>query len=105
MKINMYMFDRPIELDEESTDEFLIQYKVAKDTMRQILTMYEDEETRSAVFFAMSLRTLLDDFLDFCTDDIDVDTMEALLNNEEVYLEENDDDDDDGFEIEVDTNN
>lgn len=103
MKINMYMFDRPIELDEESTDEFLIQYKVAKDTMRQILTMYEDEETRSAMFFAMSLRTLLDDFLDFCTDDIDVDTMEALLNNEEVYLEDNDDDD--GFEIEVDTDN
>lgn len=103
MKINMYMFDRPIELDEESTDEFLIQYKVAKDTMRQILTMYEDEETRSAMFFAMSLRTLLDDFLDFCTDDIDVDTMEALLNNEEVYLEDNNDDDD--FEIEVDTDN
>ena len=103
MKINMYMFDRPIELDEESTDKFLIQYKVAKDTMRQILTMYEDEETRSAMFFAMSLRTLLDDFLDFCTNDIDVDTMEALLNNEEVYLEDNDDDD--GFEIEVDTDN
>lgn len=102
MKIDMYMYDRPIELDEESTDEFLAQYKLAKNTMRQILTMYEDEETRSAMFYAMGLRALLDDFLEFCTDDIDVDTMEALLNNEEAYL---DDDDDDDFEIEVDTDN
>ena len=100
MKISMYVYDRPLELDEESTDEFIKQYKLAKDTMRQILTMYEDEETRSAMFYAMSLRTLIDDFLEFCTEDIDVDTMEALLNNEEVYLE-----DDDDFEIEVDTDN
>ena len=50
MKINMYMFDRPIELDEESTDEFLIQYKVAKDTMRQILTMYRSLKSHPIKF-------------------------------------------------------
>ena len=38
MKIEMYMYDRPLELDEESTVEFLKQYDNARDTMRNILT-------------------------------------------------------------------
>jgi hypothetical protein len=41
----------------------------------------------------MSLRTLIDDFLEFCTEDIDVDLMSALLNNEDIDDEEFEDDD------------
>ena len=102
MKIGMYMYDREIDLNEEATKDFVTQYKNAKDTMKQILTVFEDEETRNAMFYMMGLRTLIDDFLEFCTDDIDVDIMERLLNNEDVYEDEfEDDDDDDDFEITV----
>ena len=99
MKIDMFMFDRPIELDEESTKEFLLQYQNSKNMMRQILTMFEDEETRKAIFYVIGLRSFLDDFLEFCTSELDADLMEALLNDKEVYLDDIEEDD---FEIEVD---
>lgn len=101
MKIGMYMYDREIDLNEESTKDFIAQYKNAKDTMKQLLTIFEDEETRTAIFYMMGLRTLIDDFIEFCTDDIDVDLMEKLLNNEEVYEDEPENEEDD-FEILVD---
>ena len=101
MKIGMYMYDREIDLNEESTKDFIAQYKNAKDTMKQLLTIFEDEETRTAIFYMMGLRTLIDDFIEFCTDDIDVDLMEKLLNNEEVYEDEPESEEDD-FEILVD---
>lgn len=101
MKIEMYMYDRPLELDEESTVEFLKQYDNARDTMRNILTMYEDEDTRLAMFYCMGLRSLLDDFLEFCTEDLSADLMEALLNDEEAYVTDYDLDDNE-IEIEVD---
>ena len=101
MKIGMYMYDREIDLNEESTKDFIAQYKNAKDTMKQLLTIFEDEETRTAIFYMMGLRTLIDDFIEFCTDDIDVDLMEKLLNNEEVYEDESENEEDD-FEILVD---
>ena len=101
MKIGMYMYDREIDLNEESTKDFIAQYKNAKDTMKQLLTIFEDEETRTAIFYMMGLRTLIDDFIEFCTDVIDVDLMEKLLNNEEVYEDEPESEEDD-FEILVD---
>ena len=88
MKIGMYMYDRDIELNNDATKEFLLQYDHAKDIMKLILTEFEDESTRMAIFFTMALRTLLDDFIEFCTDDIDVNLMEQLLNNE---IDEEDD--------------
>lgn len=102
MKIGMYMYDREIDLNEESTKEFIAQYKNAKDTMKQLLTIFEDEETRTAMFYMMGLRTLIDDFLEFCTDEIDVDLMEKLLNDEEVYEDEPENEEDEDFEILVD---
>ena len=102
MKIGMYMYDREIDLNEESTKEFIQQYKNAKDTMKQLLTIFEDEETRTAMFYMMGLRTLIDDFLEFCTDEIDVDLMEKLLNDEEVYEDEPENEEDKDFEILVD---
>lgn len=103
MKIGMYMYDREIDLNEESTKDFIAQYKNAKDTMKQLLTIFEDEETRTAIFYMMGLRTLIDDFIEFCTDDIDVDLMEKLLNNEEVYEDEpENEEEEDDFEILVD---
>lgn len=102
MKIGMYMYDREIDLNEESTKDFIAQYKNAKDTMKQLLTIFEDEETRTAIFYMMGLRTLIDDFIEFCTDDIDVDLMEKLLNNEEVYEDEPENEEEDDFEILVD---
>ena len=88
MKIGMYMYDRDIELNNDATKEFLLQYDHAKDIMKLILTEFEDESTRMAIFFTMALRTFLDDFIEFCTDDIDVNLMEQLLNNE---IDEEDD--------------
>ena len=104
MKLDLYMYDSPIELNEESTIEFIKQYDNAKDTMRQILTMFEDEDTRLAIFYMLSLRTLIDDFLEFCTDDIDVDLMQMLLNDEvdEDGIFEEDDEDDNEISVEFD---
>ena len=106
MKIGMYMYDRELELDDQATMDFLLQYENAKDTMRQLLTMFEDEETRIAMFYMMSLRTLMDDFLEFCADGISADEMEILFNTEQIGdfdLDEfEEDDDDDEFEIFVD---
>lgn len=95
MKLDLYMYDTPIELDEASTIEFIKQYDNAKDTMRQILSMFEDEDTRLAIFYMLGLRTLIDDFLEFCTEDIAVDLMQLLLNDEadedDVFEDEDDD--------------
>lgn len=103
MKLDLYMYDSPIELNEESTIDFIKQYENAKDTMRQILTMFEDEDTRLAIFYMLSLRTLIDDFLEFCTTDIDADTLQMLLNNE-VDEEDilNDEEDDNEIFVEFD---
>ncbi len=101
MKIGMYMYNKEIDLNDEATNEFLRQYDNARDTMRQLLTIFEDEETRLAMFYMMSLRTLIDDFLEFCAEDIDVDLMTALLNNEEVFDDEFEYYDEDENEISV----
>ena len=97
MKIGMYMYDREINLDKEATELFLSQYEDAKQTMKLILNHFENEDTRTAMFYMMSLRTVIDDFLEFCTDDIDVDTMEMLLNDEvsvdDIYDFDNEEDD------------
>lgn len=93
MKLDLYMYDRPINLDEEATMEFLAQYDTAKEMMKEILDLFTDEdtETRQAMFFCLCLRTLIDDFLEFCTEDATVELMEKLLNGdkdaeEEIYL-------------------
>jgi hypothetical protein len=107
MKIGMYMYDRDINLNDEATKDFLLQYDNARATMKQILEEFEDESTRMAIFYAMGLRTLLDDFIEFCTEDIDVKLMEQLLNNEidiEDDIEDYDCDDED-FEIVIDYDN
>ncbi len=102
MKIKMYMYDRDLELTEEAAEEFVEQYEDAKGTMKDLLSTFEDEDTRTAMFYMMSLRALIDDFIEFCTDDIPADLMERLLNNEDVYEDELEDyDDDDDFEITV----
>lgn len=99
MKLDLYMYDNPIELNEESTIEFIKQYDNAKDTMRQILTMFEDEDTRLAIFYMLSLRTLIDDFLEFCTADIDADILQMLLNDEADEESIFDDEEEDDNEI------
>lgn len=104
MRIGMYMYDKEINLNEDATKLFLEQYENAKATMKLILNDFEDVDTRVAMFYMMSLRTVIDDFLEFCTDDIDVDTMQMLLNDEvsvdDVY--DFDDFEDDDGEILVD---
>ena len=90
MKLDLYMYDRPIELDEKSTMEFLMQYEAAKEMMKELLDIFSDDdtETRQAMFFCLCLRTLIDDFLEFCTEDVPVNLMEELLNgNEEAERE------------------
>lgn len=83
MKLDLYMYDRPIELNERSTTEFIGMYMAAKDTMSELLDLFpEDEDTRKAIFFMLSLRTLIDDFLEFCTDGISADLIERLLNGD-----------------------
>lgn len=90
MKLDLYMYDRPIELNEESTMEFLMQYEAAKEMMKELLDLFssDDTETRQAMFFCLCLRTLIDDFLEFCTEGVPVGLMEELLNgNEEAERE------------------
>ena len=102
MKIGLYMYDRPIELDDESTDLFLEQYDKAREEMKRMLDMFEEEETRIAMFHMMTLRCFIDDFLEFCSDGISVDEMEILLNGIMDYDTNFDDfEEDDEFEIEV----
>ena len=100
MRIGMYMYDKEINLNEDATRLFLEQYENAKATMKLILNDFEDVDTRVAMFYMMSLRTVIDDFLEFCTDDIDVDTMQMLLNDEvsvdDVYDFDDFEEDDDG---------
>ncbi len=112
MKLGLYMYDDPINLDEGSTAEFLKRYDMAKDVMNELLGLFSDEDngSREAIFFMLGLRTLIDDFLEFCTTGIPVELIERLLNGdldaeEEIfhaveaeYSEQLDEDDDD-FEI------
>jgi hypothetical protein len=81
MKIGMYMYDKEINLNDEATSLFLEQYDNAKDGMKQLLDLFDEEETRVAMFYMMSLRCFIDDFLEFCAEDINVNEMEYLLNN------------------------
>ena len=99
MKIGLYMYDRPIELDDESTDLFLDQYDKAREEMKRMLDMFEEEETRVAMFHMMTLRCFIDDFLEFCAEDISVDEMEILLNGVMDYDMNFDDFDDDEGEL------
>ena len=102
MKIGLYMYDRPLELDEDATNLFLEQYDKAKDEMKNLLGKFDEEETRVAMFYMMTLRCFIDDFLEFCTDEIPVDVMEKLLNTPDLFDEmyENEEEEDE-FEIEV----
>lgn len=100
MKIGLYMYDREIELSDESTDLFLEQFDKAKEGMKDLLNKFDDEEVRVALFYMMNLRSFIDDFLEFCTDDISVDEFESMLNNSDFEVEL--DDDDDEFEIMID---
>lgn len=104
MKIGMYMYDKEISLNDEATSLFLQQYDNAKDGMRQLLDKFDEEETRIAMFYMMSLRCFIDDFLEFCAEDIDIDEMEYLLNNssKDIDFNEFDDDDEGEFLVEFD---
>ena len=100
MKIKMYMYDEPIKLDDEASILFLEQLSIAKDSMRALLEVYADESTREAMFYMMSLRSFIDDFLEFCADGFTGEEMELLLNGHDDEIDEEEDDDD--FEIYVD---
>lgn len=97
MKIKMYMYDREINLDEEATVLFLEQLDVARESMKALLEAYSEQPTREAMFYMMSLRSFIDDFLEFCADELSVNEMEILLN-----ADEEDEEEDDDFEIFVD---
>lgn len=104
MKIGMYMYDKEINLNDEATSLFLQQYDNAKDGMKQLLDKFDEEETRIAMFYMMSLRCFIDDFLEFCAEDIDIDEMEYLLNNssKDIDFDEFNDDDEGEFLVEFD---
>ena len=101
MKIKMYMYDEPIKLDDEASKLFLEQLSIAQESMKALLEVYADQSTREAMFYMMSLRSYIDDFLEFCAQDITGEEMEQLLNGyDEEEIDEEEDDDD--FEIYVD---
>lgn len=101
MKIKMYMYDEPIKLDDESSKLFLEQLSIAQDSMKALLEVYADESTREAMFYMMSLRSFIDDFLEFCAESITGEEMEQLLNGHDIE-EIDEEEDDDDFEIYVD---
>ena len=102
MKLKMYMYDRDIMLEEEATMLFLEQLDNARESMKTLLDVFEEESTRVAMFYMMSLRSYIDDFLEFCAEDITVEEMEMLLNQSENNFDEEEDEDE--FEIYVDFN-
>ena len=97
MKIKMYMYDEDINLDEEATSLFLGQLDVARESMKALLDAYAEEQTRLVIFYMMALRSYIDDFLEFCADELSVGEMEVLLN-----INDEQDTEDDEFEIFVD---
>lgn len=101
MKIKMYMYDEPIKLDDEASKLFLEQLSIAQESMKALLEAYADQSTREAMFYMMTLRSYIDDFLEFCTEGITGEEMEQLLNGYDAEIDEEEDDDDD-FEIYVD---
>ena len=103
MKIKMYMYDEPIKLDDEASILFLEQLSIAKESMKDLLETYADQSTREAMFYMMSLRSYIDDFLEFCAENITGEEMEQLLNGHDIETDEEEDDDD--FEIYVDFDN
>ena len=105
MKLGLYMYDEPIQLDEDSTKRFLRQYDAARETITGLLDLYSDGDvgTRDAIFYMLGLRTLIDDFLEFCTTDVSQELIERLLNGdpfveEEIFdrIESNYEEDDEG---------
>lgn len=103
MKIKMYMYDEPIKLDDEASKLFLDQLSIAQDSMKALLEVYADQSTREAMFYMMSLRSFIDDFLEFCAENTTEEEMEQLLNGKDIEEEEVDEEeDDDDFEIYVD---
>lgn len=84
MKLGLYMYDDPISLNEESTKDFIEQYDSARELMATILDMFTNSNTsREAIFFMLGLRTLIDDFLEFCTTGVSAELIERLLNGDE----------------------
>jgi hypothetical protein len=84
MKLGLYMYDDPISLNEESTKDFIEQYDSARDLMTTVLDMFSESNTsREAIFFMLGLRTLIDDFLEFCTTGVSAELIERLLNGDE----------------------
>ncbi len=108
MKLKMYMYDRDIVLEEEAAMLFLEQLDSARESMKTLLDVFEEEPTRVAMFYMMSLRSYIDDFLEFCAEDITVEEMEMLLNQSRIDFDEEDEEfeeeDEDEFEIYVDFN-
>lgn len=100
MKIKMYMYDEPIKLDDEASKLFLEQLSIAQESMKALLEAYADQSTREAMFYMMTLRSYIDDFLEFCAEGITGEEMEQLLNGYDAEIDEEEDDDD--FEIYVD---
>ena len=101
MKIKMYMYDEPIKLDDEASKLFLEQLSIAQESMKALLEVYADQSTREAMFYMMSLRSYIDDFLEFCAEGITQEEMEQLLNGHDVE-EVDEEEEDDDFEIYVD---
>jgi hypothetical protein len=99
MKIGMYMYDREIDLNDEATSLFLEQYDNAKEGMKALLDKFEEEDTRTVMFYMMSLRCFIDDFLEFCAEDISVEEMTLLLNTPSDYDIDFDEFDDDEGEV------
>ena len=97
MKIKMYMYDEDVKLDKEATSLFLEQLDVARESMKTLLDAYAEEQTRLVMFYMIALRSYIDDFLEFCAEELSIEEMEVLLNTNDEQ-----DNEDDEFEIFVD---
>lgn len=105
MKLKLNDFIKPIELGEQATEEFLMQWDRARETMKQLLYLYEDEETRSALFYMLSLSDFVNDFIDFVLEGLKEEDLEELLNDyenaeNEIQIDFGDDDEDEESEDE-----
>lgn len=83
MKLKLNDFAKPIELGDQATEEFLMQWDNARETMKQLLQLYENKETRIALFYMLSLSDFVNDFIDFVLEGLEEDDLEELLNDYE----------------------
>ena len=81
MRLKLNDFVRPIELGDQATEEFLMQWDNARETMKQLLQLYENEETRIALFYMLSLSDFVNDFIDFVLEGLEEEDLEELLND------------------------